>query len=34
MRQGHSPQEACDEAIQRIIEKQGDTLIFKLPISH
>ena len=21
MRQGHSPQEACDEAIQRIVEK-------------
>ena len=30
MRQGHSPQEACDEAIQRIIEKQGDTIDFQV----
>jgi N4-(beta-N-acetylglucosaminyl)-L-asparaginase len=30
MRQGHSPQEACDEAIHRIVEKQGDTIDFQV----
>ena len=30
MRQGHSPQKACDEAIQRIVEKQGDTIDFQV----
>ena len=28
MRQGHYPQEACDVAIHRIVEKQGDTIDF------
>ena len=28
MRQGHYPQEACDEAIHRIVEKQGDIIDF------
>jgi N4-(beta-N-acetylglucosaminyl)-L-asparaginase len=30
MQQGHSPQEACDEAIHRIVEKQGDTIDFQV----
>ena len=30
MRQGHSTQEACDEAIHRIVEKQGDTIDFQV----
>jgi len=30
MRQGHYPQEACDEAIHCIVEKQGDTIDFQV----
>ena len=30
IRQGRSPQEACDEAIQRIVEKQGDQIDFQV----
>ena len=30
MRQGHHSQEACDEAIHRIVEKQGDTIDFQV----
>ena len=30
MRQGYSPQDACDEAIQRIIRKQGEHVDFQV----